>query len=611
MHRTWPFVDPVTTSTIMPSGESPADHRCADLYHAAKAHYDKHQVAEAIGPVSECIDVLQKAHQTPRGDEVLRAALILRGAVYKQTGRLREAYKDYTAWCTLCPDDYLAFSSRASVSFARNKFASCVKDYKRCLMKRDPHGGSVPPDVVAHYYYNIGVAYRGRGCYAAAAHWFAQAVKTQPDFQLAHQNLKSVKVIRSVRTHDALKRQIGRLRLGDGPDDQNANRLSFLRALVHYCLSHTSIEHFERAVGEHATAAREPGLQPRADGFSFSAPYANDSFTREPSESVGRGGGRAAPHSSGEHRLLHEVVMQQCAHCLTVLSGAHIASMADFLRDNRVQAQGSLDITVRQAMNFVCEFAMNYPTLEAFAAAQFSSSDLQHQRELDEDMGVPPEQKARRASQASRLEQSVHAFQAAQAARAAPDPGRFVPQLLGGANPPLLDPAQLAELHESLPGWCQAQDLQLAYSTRVHGCSLNTFYRNAAAIGPNVLLVQDATGVVFGGFSSIAWAPDRLYQGTGETFVFTCRYGELQPFFWSRANDYFFLARRDGIHFGGGGVGPSTWTGSSRRGRRGTAAPSAARVWRRTRTLTLFVWSAGVCPSGAPRIEWSCRRSPF
>eukprot|EP00811_Abedinium_folium_P036714 NODE_9398_length_1427_cov_4.226154.p1 GENE.NODE_9398_length_1427_cov_4.226154~~NODE_9398_length_1427_cov_4.226154.p1 ORF type:complete len:408 (+),score=148.20 NODE_9398_length_1427_cov_4.226154:183-1226(+) len=65
-----------------------------------------------------------------------------------------------------------------------------------------------------------------------------------------------------------------------------------------------------------------------------------------------------------------------------------------------------------------------------------------------------------------------------------------------------------------LPAW------RLAYSPRVHGTSLQAFFRRMAHEGPSLLLVQDSAGIVFGGFASMPWHIADRYYGTGESFVF-------------------------------------------------------------------------------------------
>lgn len=62
---------------------------------------------------------------------------------------------------------------------------------------------------------------------------------------------------------------------------------------------------------------------------------------------------------------------------------------------------------------------------------------------------------------------------------------------------------------------------RLAYAPRLHGMSLRTFHRRMEDEGPSLILIQDHSGVVFGGYASTPWSIGERYYGTGECFVFT------------------------------------------------------------------------------------------
>jgi len=88
----------------------------------------------------------------------------------------------------------------------------------------------------------------------------------------------------------------------------------------------------------------------------------------------------------------------------------------------------------------------------------------------------------------------------------------------------LMSTAIAAELCQHLPvslrwrtGW------RLVYSPRLHGVSLQTFYRRMQAEGPSLLLVQDHCGYAFGGFATAPWHVADRYFGSGECFVFRFR----------------------------------------------------------------------------------------
>lgn len=61
---------------------------------------------------------------------------------------------------------------------------------------------------------------------------------------------------------------------------------------------------------------------------------------------------------------------------------------------------------------------------------------------------------------------------------------------------------------------------RLVYSPRLHGVSLQSFYRRLQSEGPSLVFVQDHRGYVFGGFASATWHIADRYFGDGESFVF-------------------------------------------------------------------------------------------
>lgn len=82
---------------------------------------------------------------------------------------------------------------------------------------------------------------------------------------------------------------------------------------------------------------------------------------------------------------------------------------------------------------------------------------------------------------------------------------------------PALTPELAAQVRELLPCNLRHMEWELAYSPSVHGTSLSTFYRQQ--VGPNILVVQDAHGGLFGGFAPSPWRPGAGAYGTWEAFV--------------------------------------------------------------------------------------------
>lgn len=105
--------------------------------------------------------------------------------------------------------------------------------------------------------------------------------------------------------------------------------------------------------------------------------------------------------------------------------------------------------------------------------------------------------------------------------------GRRVQLTEGGAT--LMTEAIAWELCQHLPVSIQwRKSWRLVYSPRVHGLSLKTFYRRLEnEQGPNLLLIQDHRGNVFGGFASVPWHSSDRYYGNGESFVF--KFGRRLP----------------------------------------------------------------------------------
>eukprot|EP00927_Polykrikos_kofoidii_P034657 TRINITY_DN29360_c0_g1_i2.p1 TRINITY_DN29360_c0_g1~~TRINITY_DN29360_c0_g1_i2.p1 ORF type:complete len:379 (-),score=46.86 TRINITY_DN29360_c0_g1_i2:6-1142(-) len=91
---------------------------------------------------------------------------------------------------------------------------------------------------------------------------------------------------------------------------------------------------------------------------------------------------------------------------------------------------------------------------------------------------------------------------------------------------PILTPGLASSLMEHMPSTCRlAAEWRLTYSPVVHGTSLKTFYR-AQQGGPNVIIIREANGRVFGGFITESWRPERGNYGSAESFVFSVR-GEV------------------------------------------------------------------------------------
>lgn len=61
----------------------------------------------------------------------------------------------------------------------------------------------------------------------------------------------------------------------------------------------------------------------------------------------------------------------------------------------------------------------------------------------------------------------------------------------------------------------------LVYTPRMHGTSMQTFYKQQS--GPNVIVLRDTKGIVLGGFASRPWQHSGNAYGSAESFVFSSR----------------------------------------------------------------------------------------
>jgi len=86
----------------------------------------------------------------------------------------------------------------------------------------------------------------------------------------------------------------------------------------------------------------------------------------------------------------------------------------------------------------------------------------------------------------------------------------------------ILTPSMREQLKSHTPDWCQNQEWHLAFSTRVHGSSMQAFYECVKQVQSNLIIVRDGYGGVFGGFTTQGWyRSSRHYYDTNESFVFS------------------------------------------------------------------------------------------
>jgi hypothetical protein len=155
----------------------------------------------------------------------------------------------------------------------------------------------------------------------------------------------------------------------------------------------------------------------------------------------------------------------------------------------------------------------------------------------------------------------------------------------------LLTNAEVANLSRHLPSKAQGAPWGLLFSTRLHGYALHTLLTKTKHHGPNLTVVMDDQGAVFGGFASVDWSsggtapalpqakkgpggmvgehwargsvgyigspgtlrPNTGYFGGPDCFLFACRPGPLAVHRWTKRNQLWLLSREECIAWGGGG----------------------------------------------------------
>lgn len=117
----------------------------------------------------------------------------------------------------------------------------------------------------------------------------------------------------------------------------------------------------------------------------------------------------------------------------------------------------------------------------------------------------------------------------------------------------LFGPEDPKKISENLPARIYGNKWKLIYSSFKHGISSSTLIRSSRDHGgPNLLIIKDDMGYVFGAFSSHAWynAEPKFY-GNGECFLF-----QLHPMFqvykWTSKNNYCQMIENNRLIMGGG-----------------------------------------------------------
>jgi len=121
--------------------------------------------------------------------------------------------------------------------------------------------------------------------------------------------------------------------------------------------------------------------------------------------------------------------------------------------------------------------------------------------------------------------------------------------MLGTTN--LLPSREFRLLQLSLPSRLHDYNLVRLFSTDYDGVSFSTFYSKLKNQGPNIILIKDDYGHVFGGFCAENWHPGTSYYGTGECFTFSIL-PKFAVYKWTGANECCMLSNYNFIGMGGG-----------------------------------------------------------
>lgn len=123
----------------------------------------------------------------------------------------------------------------------------------------------------------------------------------------------------------------------------------------------------------------------------------------------------------------------------------------------------------------------------------------------------------------------------------------------------ILEDTHIHKLVCRLPDRVQVCTWILKYSTKKHGTSLMTLYRNLSEEDrPVLLVIKDMDDQVFGAFSTQTFRVSEHCYGTGETFLYSfCP--EIKVYRWTGDNPYFVKGNTDSLQMGGGGGQLGLW----------------------------------------------------
>uniref|UniRef100_M4B5K0 TLDc domain-containing protein n=1 Tax=Hyaloperonospora arabidopsidis (strain Emoy2) TaxID=559515 RepID=M4B5K0_HYAAE len=125
---------------------------------------------------------------------------------------------------------------------------------------------------------------------------------------------------------------------------------------------------------------------------------------------------------------------------------------------------------------------------------------------------------------------------------------------LAGHRSAFLTEKHMQFLWKNLPKYLTCNQMELIFTTQVHGWSFLSFFSRLENKGPTIVVVQDEHENVFGAFCSASWRRSKMFFGNGRTFVFSLS-PRMRVYPWSGIDSSFMYTQRDSIFVGGGSKG--------------------------------------------------------
>lgn len=112
------------------------------------------------------------------------------------------------------------------------------------------------------------------------------------------------------------------------------------------------------------------------------------------------------------------------------------------------------------------------------------------------------------------------------------DGGVLTPRSPGINSCQVMTPELQRQISAHFPRCCRYSEWHLAYSSALHGHSLDNFFKNQGCRGdhPNVIVCADAEGHIMGGFANESWSLCAHGFGSEDCFVFAAEDGAMQFF---------------------------------------------------------------------------------